>query len=415
MNWKISSCLGQNLLLASLLLIMTPCFVFGSEMGVKYADQAYKLLNEGKDFPAVLSYRRAISEGLNDPSIMRNMALAFYNLRMLDEAIEYMETAVKASPMDPNMLSELGILYGAKGEHQKATSMLMNSLQLDPSQGDVYLYLGLSLMRQGNTHLAWQAARIGEKMHSNQDLLLEKLLQLRAPEPKHYPFQNPSPIIALRQIRLDSAEKGEALVARWQRGESLGEFFWEETTDVGRSVGGYVGAFTNTELKPEILAAISDSNVYDQPVIVKTNDTYLLMQRIWHFDPIYWSEPEKKKIMDGSAENIATATDSEPVVSLPSKVKIKSDIGAEDPFELEEVDPQKIRLYSGAFKRKEIAIEQVVNLRDQGFLAYYLVDKRSEGKTLFTVIAGEYSSSEEALEAKEKLLEKGFESFLSRR
>ena len=119
--------------------------------------------------------------------------------------------------------------------------------------------------------------------------------------------------------------------------------------------------------------------------------------------------------MDESAENIVPATDSEPVDSLPLKVKIKSDLGAEDPFKLQEVDSQKMRLYSGSFNQKERAIEQVLNLRALGFFAYYLIDRKSDGETLFNVIAGEYSSSEAALEAKEKLLEKGFESFLSRR
>jgi tetratricopeptide (TPR) repeat protein len=412
MNLKISSCLGRHLLLVGIMLIMTPCFVIGSEMGMKYADQAYRLLIEGKVLPAVLNYRRAISEGLNDPSIMRNMAIAFYNLRMLDEAIEYMEMGVEASPMDPNLLSELGILYWARGELQKATSMLQKSLQLDPGQGEAYLYLGFSLMRQGKTNLAWQAARIGEKLHYNQDLLLEKLLRLREPEPKHYPFQDPAPIIALRQIILDSEEQGENLVAKWQRGESLQEFFLGGSTAAGRSDGGYIGAFTDTELKPEILAAISGSNIYDQPVIVKTGGTYLLVQRIWPFDPIYWSEPEKQRIVDEPAKHFPPVAFPKTFDSLPSQVASKAELGAEDPFKLEEVDPQKIRLYSGSYHQKERAIEQVVDLRAQGFFAYYLMNRRGDGQTLFNVIAGEYSSREEALKAKKKLLEKGFESFL---
>lgn len=415
MNLKINYYIGQVLPFVSMILIMAPKFVLSSEMGERYADQAYQFLVEGENYQAVLSYRKAIDEGLNDPSIMRNMSIAFYDLKMLDEAIEYMEMGVEASPKDPNMLAELGILYGARGDLQKAISMLKKSLQLDPSQGDAYLYLGLSLLRQGKINLAWQAARTGEKLHINQDVLLEKLLVLKAPEPKRYPFQDPSPVIALRQIMLDSEEQGEKLVTRWKRGEYLEEFFGGVTNDNNRLNGGYVGTFTNAELNPEIFAAISGSNVYDPPVIVRTGDAYLLVQRIWHFDPNYWSEPEKNKIMDESAENIVPATDSEPVDSLPLKVKIKSDLGAEDPFKLEEVDSQKMRLYSGSFNQKERAIEQVLNLRALGFFAYYLIDRKSDGETLFNVIAGEYSSSEAALEAKEKLLEKGFESFLSRR
>ena len=415
MNLKINYSLGQVLPLVSMILIMAPKFVLSSELGERYADQAYRFLVEGKDYQAVLSYRKAIDEGLNDPSIMRNISIALYNLRMLDDAVDYMERAVKASPMDPNMLCELGILYGAKGELQKATSMLKKSLQLDPGQGEAYFYLGLSLLRQGKTDLAWQAARIGEKLHYNQNLLLKKLLLVGTPEPKHYPFQEPSSIFSLRQIVLSSFEEGEKLMARWNRGESLEEFFGGRPVDVGGTTGGYIGTFTNTELKPEIFSAINDNNVYDQPVIVKTEDTYLLVQRIWTFDPIYWSEPEKKKLMDESVENIAPDTYSEPVVNLPSKVKIKSDFGAEDPFKLEEVDSQKMRLYSGSFNQKERAIEQVLNLRALGFFAYYLIDRKTDGKILFNVIAGQYSSSEEALEAKEELLEKGFESFLSRR
>jgi tetratricopeptide (TPR) repeat protein len=326
-----------------------------------------------------------------------------------------MERGVEASPMDPNMFCELGILYGAKGELQRAISMLKKSLQLDPGQGEAYFYLGLFLTRQGKTNLAWQAARIGEKLHYNQDILLEKLLLIGAPEPKHYPFQDPSSIFSLRQIILSSFEQGENLVARWNRGDSLEEFFWGRSEDNGHSFGGYIGDFTDADLKPEIFTAIDGNTVFDQPVIVETDGKYFLLQRILPFDHIYWTEPEEKKTVSEPEKNLATAAVTVPSENLPEKDKIKPDLGDEDPFKLEEADPQKIRLYSGAFNQKEIAIEQVVNLRDHGFPAYYLINMRSEGKTLFNVIAGEYSSREEALKAKEKLLEKGFESFLSSR
>ncbi|MEJ2492400.1 MAG: SPOR domain-containing protein [Desulfuromonadales bacterium] len=415
MKLKIIFCLGPILPFVTILFIMTPCFALGSETGLKYVEQAERFLIEGQYLPAVLSYRKAISEGVSDPAILRNMSLAYYDLRMLDEATESMEMAVEASPKDPNLLAELGILYGARGNLKKSIARLQESLQMDPSQGDAYLYLGLSLMRQGKTDLAWQAARVGEKLHFNQDLLLEKLLQLKAPEPKQYPFQRPSPTIALRQIMLDSKEQGEKLIARWNRGDYLEEFFAGLNPDVDRFSGGYIGAFTNAELKPEIFAAVSDSNIYDPPVVVNSGDTYLLVQRIWSFDPIYWSESEKQRTADRPARRLSSEAISKTSESLPVKLERKSDLGAKDSHDSGKVDPDKIRLYAGSYHQEKYAIERVDNLRAEGFLAYYLTEKKSDGGTLFNVIAGEYSSRKEALEAKDKLGEKGYESFLSGR
>jgi tetratricopeptide (TPR) repeat protein len=218
---KLKPCFGRNLLLVSLFVLLLPRFAFPLETGEKYVVQAARFLAEGYDLQAILSYRQAIGSGLRDPSVMRDMALAYYRLGMLEEAIENMEVGVKISPRDPNMLTELGVLYGARGDNTKAISILKESLQLDPGQGDVYINLGLALFRQGDLKLAWQAARIAEKLHQNPILLVEKLQKSAEQEPGHYPFQDTGPVIALRQIVLDSEKQGEELIALWQQGASL--------------------------------------------------------------------------------------------------------------------------------------------------------------------------------------------------
>jgi len=390
--------------------MLTSPLAFSLERGEKYLEQATRFLDEGYDLQAILSYRSAISAGFDNPAIRRDIAFAYYNLGMLDDAIKNMEVGVTISLRDPIMLIELGILYGARGNLPKSISVLKESLGQDPSQGDVYIYLGLALLRQGNTKLAWQAARIAEKLHQNPLLLLEKLQKSGEKEPENYPFENSSSIIALRQIVLNSAKQGENLIAKWGKGASLTDSFQGSTKVEGQVLGGYIGTFTKSELKPEIFDVVRHNKNYDLPTIVQTDGSYLLVQRIWPFDPQYWIENEEPKEIAASGGIHATVVPQvQPHDSSPKNASV--DNNSKELFQLVKVDPSKIPLFTGSFHQKEYAVEQLLQLRKMGYLAYYLENKNAAGGLLYNVIAGEFLSVKEVLKAKTLLKKKGYDSF----
>ena len=402
--------LGRNLFLTCLIVMLTTHLAFSLDKSDNYLEQATRFLDKGYDLQAILSYRKAISFGLDSPSIRRDMAFAYYNLGMLDEAIKHMEIGTSISFQDPNILIELGILYGAKGNLSKSISVLKDALRLDPSQGDVYIYLGLALLRQGHVELAWQSARIAEKLHQNPLLLVEKLLESGKREPEHYPFQDPGSTIALRQIVLDDEKQGEELIARWQQGSSLADSFQGSTKVAGQPLGGYIGAFTKNELKPEIFAVVSHSNNYDPPTIIQTSDGYLLVQRIWPFDPKYWMDDENVKLTEASENPLPTVIAKEKPTDSASQNGSADDID-HAAFKLLKVDAEKIPLFTGSFQQKKYAIEQLLQLRKMGFSAYYLKRQNDTGRPRYNVIAGEFVSVKDVLKAKAVLNEKGYDSF----
>lgn len=411
---KLKFYLVRNLFLACTFVLLTTPLAFSLDKGDKYLEQATHFLDKGYDLQAILSYRDAIKAGGDSPSIRKNMALAYYNLGLLDEAIKHMEMGVSISLQDPNILIELGILYGARGNLTKSISSLEKALKLDPSQGDVYIYLGLALLRQGNAELAWQAARIANKLHQNPVLLVEKLLESGKREPQHYPFENPSSIIALRQIVLDNEKQGEELIAKWQQGSSLTESFQGSTQVVEQPLGGYIGALTKNELKPEIFAVVRHCSNFDPPTIVHTNDGYLLVQRIWPFDPKYWLDAEDVRVKKASENPVSTLITKKAPTDTASQNSPSDDID-HAAFKLSKIDAGKIPLFTGSFQQKKYAIEQLLQLRKMGFSAYYLKKQNRAGRLLYNVIAGEFSSVKDILKAKAALKEKGYDSFYAKK
>jgi len=387
------------------MLIANAAFSLGK--GEKYLEQASFFLDKGYDLQAILSYRKAINAGFDNPSIRKDIAFAYYNLGMLDEAIKHMEIGAAISLRDPNTLVELGILYGARGNLTASISILQESLLLDPSQGDVYIYLGLALLRQGNADLAWQAARIAEKLHQNPRLLVEKLRESGKKEPVHYPFQDSSSIIALRQIVLDNTKQGEDLIARWRQGASLADSFQGSIEADGQTLGGYIGTFAKEELKPEIFDVVSRSNNYDLPSIVQTDGNYLLVQRVWPFDPKYWEGDKNTTGREASETVFSTVTTQD----KPGNASPQNSSTDEEPFKLVQANPQKIPLFTGSFQQKKYAMEQLLQLRKMGFSAYYLENQNAADRHLYNVIAGEFSSLKDVLKAKTLLKEKGYDSF----
>lgn len=366
------------------------------------------MLSEGKDFEAILSYRHAFQAGVRDPAMLRNMSLAYYNLRLLEQAIDSMEMAIGLSSADPEVLTELGILYAAGGELEKANAALQKSLQQDPGQGDAYFYLGMVLLRQGDIKLAWQAARVSQQLHQDPVLLVERLRVQEVPEPQDYSFQDDHSKIGLRQIVLENRQQGAELVARWQRGDSLAEFFLDYSEGTAQKLPGYSGTFSKVEIKPEILSAISGSENYGAPVIVAVEGSYLLVQKIRPFNPVDWGS-----MQTGGRAAISSRESDQSEALLEDSIAEEGKIGSSEKefYARKSIDHSKVQLYAGSYHLKKYAIEQILNLQGINFPAFYITDRDSDGRSLYHVIAGEYSSKAEALLEQKQLREKGINSF----
>jgi len=66
----------------------------------------------------------------------------------LDTAIAFFESALKTSPGDPRILTELGVACFRKGDYQQASQYLTKAKSFDPKYNNPYLYLGMIYEKQ---------------------------------------------------------------------------------------------------------------------------------------------------------------------------------------------------------------------------------------------------------------------------
>lgn len=89
-----------------------------------YTNKAFALENLNRFEEAIECYDKALKINPNFFEAWHNKAYSLENLNMLDEAIECYEKALELSPNNSQILSNISILYGKKGDFEKALEIL---------------------------------------------------------------------------------------------------------------------------------------------------------------------------------------------------------------------------------------------------------------------------------------------------
>lgn len=365
----------------------TPGFPDSTETAaIDHAEKGDKYLKEGLPFLAIEEYRQAANLGLLHPDLFRNLGIALYDLGLIDDAIIELEKSVSFSSDSDLLHTELGILYLAKGKNEKAKKQFFAALKKNPGSANTYYYLGELFFRTKDYELSRMSARMAQQLgHKGKDLY-RKLSAL--PEtPETTPWNTNDQELFVRQILVDSEEKAKDVLERISIGELFDDIAGIESMATNATLGGYAGRFKPSELHPAIAKVLLEREIFSEPVIVKTEKGFHIVQRIAPFDFIFW-------------EQILAGSDKSPPegVRTIQATKWKKRV--------------KFIIHAGSFRDQGVAQQIVDKLHDRGFPSYSFIIENESSGIWHGVIAGKYDTQKEALEAAEKISQQGYDNFI---
>jgi tetratricopeptide (TPR) repeat protein len=369
--------LGLSLLLAA----SHSYAISTSASGQSHVQKGNKYFNDGRHFMAIDEYKSAIKEGIKSPSVFRNLAIMYYELGFLDEAIVALKEAVTLFPDSDFLSMELGIVFMAKGKLEDAKKQFMGVLQRNPGFSDAYYYLGEIFYRQQQYSMAWMFAGMARRLgHSGKELVSK--LQARQEAPAAEPWNFHGKTLSIRQIFVNTKEKAEALLKRISEGELFEMLASQENEGTNKDHGGFLGKFNSSDVHPKIATALLEREVLSEPIIVETEAGYHIVQLIVPFNFREW---EEKLAQSGKPDEKAVQAGQ--IKQPPDQQKKKTPVQQKTGFFL---------VFIGAYSDEKNATDALQKLQKLGYPSYRIRQKTKTKGVLHMVIAGKYESLQKA-------------------
>jgi hypothetical protein len=372
-------------------------------------------LVQDRPFAAVEEFRTAIRLGAENPVLYRNLAIVLYDLGFLDEAAGLMEKALALSPYAVTFRMELGTIYLAQGKNDLAEKQFLTVLSKNPGYSDAYYYLGEKYFRDKDYDMAWMFARMAKLLGHHGTDVIERLKAVST-EPDVRPWEAMSDRIFIRQILVDSRKKAEDIISRI----SAGELFEDIASGMDArldSSGGFLGHFSESELHPNISSAIRNQKLFGVPVIVKTELGYHIVQRVVPFDLAKWKQ--LVSYAGGRKTPSPITADNEGIVLAKAKNPSGTVESAPRAFKAVEhtthysTPDKKYPVYAGVFRSQKYARERLDRLRDIGLEGVIHAKNTKRGR-LLVVLAGKYTTLEEAKKIGKMIADHGLEYYIPR-
>jgi tetratricopeptide (TPR) repeat protein len=425
--------LGAYLFLACILpftLLVQFSFALDS-VALDHARRGDTFLQQGLQFQAITEYRRAMGAGVDHPDLYRNLAIALFEVGLLDEAIAELEKAVELYPDGDLMHLELGVLYLARSRLDDARTQLFQALERNPGSAASYYYLAEYFFSAGQYDYAWLAARMALLMgHPGGEVIRGKLAGV-SPEPAAPLWHLDENQYHIRQILVESRQVAEKLVERLRQGELFEDIAGVESLGPNIDQGGYTGSFQAAELHLEIIKGLAGNGMLGDPFIFGTEEQVQIVQQIPPFDFEFW-----RTSREGSAPAPTAAEDAGPekgqalgagAIKAPAALPLPQ--AGPSPVETEMAGlsaAQEVRvitpaqqkrklvftIHVGIFNSAEEAEERLDRLRALDLPGYTFEEKKPEGRVTFGVVAAKTGSYLAVREAMEKLKSLGLDYFI---
>jgi tetratricopeptide (TPR) repeat protein len=112
------------------------------------------LARDGQYVAAITEYKEALKKLAGNPGIRLNLALAYYKLSRLPEAVQELQTVHKAMPDALQPVYLLGDCWLQMGETKKVVDLLMPYDQKNPDDKAITYMLGTALLREKRSAMA---------------------------------------------------------------------------------------------------------------------------------------------------------------------------------------------------------------------------------------------------------------------
>jgi tetratricopeptide (TPR) repeat protein len=370
-----------------------------------YVQKGNTYFKDGRHFMAINEYKKAIEKGVESPSVLRNLSILYYELGFLDEAVIHMERAAALLPGSDFLRMELGIIYLAKNKQKKAREQFMDVLERNPGFSDAYFYLGEIYFRAKQYNISWLFARMAQRLGHGGKELLSKLSKQQEP-PGVEPWSYPAKDLFIRQIIVYTREKADEIIKRISEGELFEMVAGKENNGPDSDLGGFLGHFKSSEVHPKIAKALLERDVLSDPVVVKTDSGYHIVQRLVPFHFSHW----EKLLTDSGATKAAMGQNKNAAVQDKAEIpEIKNNLNKAP----EKTKNATFFVYVGAFKDEGNAQQKLRKLHELGYPGYHVKRRTSKSSYLHMVVAGKYDNLREAKKVGQSIAENGLTYFIS--
>jgi len=93
-----------------------------------------------------------------------NVGLAYFEKRLIDEAMPYFIKSLSLDPDSPSTHNNLGLCFSAKGWVDQAIEEFRQAVKLNPSNGMFHVDLGIAYWQKGLTNLAREEIQLGKNL-----------------------------------------------------------------------------------------------------------------------------------------------------------------------------------------------------------------------------------------------------------
>ena len=286
-----------------------------------YLERANALIRSYQHFPAAIALQRAIRVSDDKyPSIYMRLAILYYGLGMIPDAVAAGEKAVSLSPQTKWYKFDLAKFYLVDKRYQQAKEQLFALLQLDPGFTLGYVYLGEVYLALGQKNMAWTCLEWADKLGHDGDLLRQKL-QNAGGHPSTEPETLAKKLPAyFRFIKVDSRKDADTILKEIVNGKSLENMEMELQNE--KKLHADFGLITAAELDGKVAAQLAAIKVFAPPVVVQTGSDYRVMQKILPFDRAAWARLETGEAAAGPAAAAIAGNTGSASPSAPPPTKI---------------------------------------------------------------------------------------------
>jgi tetratricopeptide (TPR) repeat protein len=257
-----------------------------------YLERANALIRSYQHFAAAMALRQAIR--LSDdkyPSIYMRLAILYYGLGMIPDAIAAGEKAVALSPQTKWYKFDLAKFYLVDKRYQQAKEQLLALLQIDPGFTLAFIYLGEVYLSLGQKNMAWACLQWADKLGQDGDLLRQKL-QMTGGRP---PLAGPETLSQgqptyFRFIKVENRQDADAVLKQIANGKSFENL--EMELQNSKTIHADFGQISAPELDEDVADKLAPVRAFAPPVVVQTGSDYRIMQKILPFDRAAWARLE---------------------------------------------------------------------------------------------------------------------------
>jgi len=254
----------------------------------EYLKNANNHIKANQHFLAVDALKEANRLGGNQhPSLHMKLAILYYGLGLIPDAIIEGEKAVNLAPRSKWYKYDLAKFYLVDKQLNKAENEFNTLLKLDPGFTLAYYYLAEVYFQKKKYDMAWLSLTRACLLGHQGRRLLKKLSPLTSKPAEN--FENISNNNQLfRYIKLSTREKAEAILNDIKNGKKFHNLELEQKKDTGDRAD--FGIVLLSELKDSVAATLKNSTPYATPTVIQTGPDFRVMQRIASFDPQIWQD-----------------------------------------------------------------------------------------------------------------------------